>query len=300
MSQLKVLETASVGVPLRRGPLALYPVYLHEGQPAQVDPRRSVLHVAEQGAATVPSVEVENRSAMPALLVEGETIKGGLQDRCINVSVLVPAYGRVAVPVSCVERGRWGGSHHGFSRHGTFAPRRVRRTKTASVGAAYAAMGSRSSDQGAVWGSVDLELDRLGADAPSRTMLAAEGRLEAELGELAEELAAMGPLPGQRGLVVGVGRRIVSADLFASTELLAANWEALVRGYLVDAMGGEAATAQAGAALRFLHRLATAEVSAGEGLGLGTELHLRSRSVVGQALTFEGGLVHASAYAVAA
>lgn len=297
---LKVLETASIGTPVRRGGLALYPVYLHGDQGLAIEPRRDLLEVLEQGSATVPSVQVLNPSQLPALLVEGETISGGLQDRCVNVSILVPAGGRVDVPVSCIERGRWGGGHHGFTRHGTFAPRRVRRTKTATVGDAFRMSAARLSDQGAVWSSVDHELDRVGADAPSRTMLAAEERLDDEHFHLVEELAGMGPLPGQRGIVVGVGSRIVSADLFASTELLAANWRALVRGYLLDAMDAERSPSKPGAALRFLHRLAHAQAEVGRGVGLGDELHLRSRSVVGQALTFEGNLVHASAYAVAA
>lgn len=294
---LIVLETASVGAPLRRGGLALYPVYLHGDEATSIEPDRAVLQVEEQAAASVPSVVVRNVAEFPALLVEGETIKGGLQDRCVNVSILVPAHGRVEVPVSCIERGRWGGSARGFDRHGSFAPRRVRRAKTASVGAAYATGGARHSDQGAVWGSVDAELDRLEVASGSRTMLDADAKLDAELGHLADELIAMGPLPGQRGVVVGIGRRIVSADLFASTALLAANWEALVRGYLADALGEARPPAQPGAALRFLHRLSHASTSSGAGVGLGTELHLQGRSVVGQALTYEGALVHASAYA---
>lgn len=300
MDQLKVLETASVGAPIRRGGLALYPVYLHGDEPLAIEVDRGVLEVAEHGSATVPSVSVVNRAELPALLVEGETIKGGLQDRSVNVSILVPGRGRVQVPVTCIERGRWGGRASGFSRHHSFAPRRVRRTKTASVGEAFAAEGQRLSDQGAVWGSVEDELDRLAAYSPSRSMLDGERRVEAELGHVADELAAVGPLPGQRGVVVGVGSRIVSADLFASTELLAANWEALVRGYLADAVGQRQAPAQPGAALRFLHRLAGLRGREGAGVGLGTELHLRGRGVVGQVLSHEGKLVHASAYAAVA
>ena len=45
------------------------------------------------------------------------------------------------------------------------------------------------------------------------------------------EIVAAGPLPGQNGVVVSHGSRVVAMDVFASEELLAQAWESLVRGY---------------------------------------------------------------------
>ena len=49
-----------------------------------------------------------------------------------------------------------------------------------------------------------------------------------------EELARLGPLPGQCGFVVTHGPRIVGAEIFGAPELLKPHWAALVRSYLLE------------------------------------------------------------------
>jgi hypothetical protein len=92
----------------------------------------------------------------------------------------------------------------------------------------------------------------------------------------------------------------VSAELFATHEALTANWEALVRGILLDAPGQTNLRPSATSALKFLSRLASAEIISKPGVGLGVEEHVRSSRLVGQSLSFNGALVHASAFALAA
>jgi hypothetical protein len=100
--------------------------------------------------------------------------------------------------------------------------------------------------------------------------------------------------------VVAHGQRIVNAELFATHEALCANWEALMRGIVLDAPGDHNLRPSATAALKFLSRLAKAEIITKPGVGLGTEEHVRSTRLVGHSLSFEGALVHASAFALAA
>ena len=45
---------------------------------------------------------------VPHDLVEGEHFLGGKQNRTVNTSVLVPALSDLEIPVSCLERSRWG------------------------------------------------------------------------------------------------------------------------------------------------------------------------------------------------
>ena len=110
----------------------------------------------------------------------------------------------------------------------------------------------------------------------------------------------MGPLPGQCGIVLGHGKRIVAAEIFATPELLAANWEALIRAALLDAPERIEGSPSVSRALRFVTRIGTARGTSSPGVGLGEELHMETTRMVAQALTLDGAVVHASAFALAA
>lgn len=320
ISFLPDLETAAIGAPITRAGVSLFPVYL----PGRPGPTSSIatgpdaeVEISEQPNASVPSLRATNRSERPVLLVEGQVVRGGQQDRVLNVSIVVPAGQSIDIPVSCVERGRW--SHgRSFDRVGVYATRRVRRAKTESVGHALRARGDRYSDQGAVWQTVDFELARLGVQHDSASFAAVEraARPEADPGDrpgvideesrfeeirrAVGELSACGPLPGQCGLVVAHGSRVVSLECFASPDLLAAHWAALVGSIMLDAPEGRVSRPSATKALAFVRRVASRRADSAPGVGLGTERHIQSKSIAGQAVVVDDCLLHASAFALAA
>lgn len=316
------LESAAIGRPITRAGVSFFPLYLPDASRGiDIAPGTDVI-ISELGDAAVPTITVANPSTRSVLLVEGETITGGQQNRVLNVSVLVPAGATVEVPVSCVEAGRWDGESR-FSRGRTFATRRVRRIKNASVADSVRHRETKYSDQGAVWETIDFELDRMQVDSDTRAMHAAEALLDdapveqyrdldpyapappvpdrsTRLAIAADELVRTGPLRTQCGVVIAHGRRIVAVEIFATAELLAANWEALVRAALLDAPAFVEGTPSIGRAMRFVQRMAKARNVDSPGVGLGKERHLRTTRLVGQALTLQGELVHASAFALAA
>ena len=175
---IEQLERASVGRPITRDGVSLFPIYIHGGGGIDIGARPADVQITEQGSAEVPTITVTNSGQRPALLVEGETVTGGQQNRVLNVSVLVPGGATINVPVSCVEAGRWNG-RSAFERGRTFAPRRVRRVKNMTVSDSVRRGGNKSSDQGAVWNSIDYELDRLKVDSSTRAIHASELLFEA-------------------------------------------------------------------------------------------------------------------------
>jgi hypothetical protein len=298
---LHQLETASIGYPITRRGVSLFPVYVRQ-HPAHVATGAAAgTRIVEKPDATVPTLQVHNPGGSPVLLVAGETVLGGRQNRVLNVSVLVPAATVLDVPVSCVEQGRWNAGH-GFSRSDVFAPRRVRRETTRTVHRSIAADGSRHSDQSAVWESVRAELARLDAVNPTGSLDGVRARLDRgdQLARAADGLVRMGPLPGQCGIVVAHGRRVVAVDVLASPDMLACHWSALVRSHLIDAPEQPVGAPSATAALRFLHGFAGTRAQITPGVGLGREHHIDNAKVTGQALVWDDVLVHASAFALAA
>ena len=89
-----------------------------------------LLEVNELDPPEVPKLAVTNLSDLPVLLVEGEMLVGGDQNRTMNVTVLCPPQTRTVVPVSCVEAGRWG-ARRTMSGKRKHAPGSLRAAKTA-------------------------------------------------------------------------------------------------------------------------------------------------------------------------
>lgn len=309
------LDTAAIGRPITREGVSLFPLYLPGRSVIDIAPNSGDLEITEKGSAQVPSIEVRNPGTRPVLLVEGETITGGQQDRVLNVSVLVPARGHVEVPVSCVEADRWDGPMH-FDRGRTFATRRVRRAKSISVADSILSSESKLSDQPMVWDAVDRELRRLEVDSPTRSLRDGDVVLDdrrmrlprewegdtrnRDLSIAAEKMTRRGPLPGQCGVVIAHGFRVVTAEIFASAELLAANWSALVRAAFLDAPTESVRSTSVDQALRFVSQMATAPRVESPGVGLGNESHLRTPQLVGQSLILGHNLVHACAFTLGA
>ncbi|MBC8365373.1 MAG: hypothetical protein H8E59_10265 [Actinobacteria bacterium] len=296
------LEHAAIGRPITRLGFSLFPVYLPPSDlpPIATGPGSGLI-VDELPNASVPTLSVTNPTDRAILLIEGECLVGGAQNRTLNVSVLVPAGATLKIPVTCLEQGRWG-SRRAFQHGSAMAPRRVRRTKQDAVAARLVTVGAptheRHADQGAVWHVVDEELGRMGIDSSSRAMADADAFIERDSGRhrAVEDLIQIGPLPGQCGLVVSHGRRIVATELFASTELLQPHWGAIIRSHLLEHPTADGRPS-AGRALRFLNRLATSPSERREGLGHGTEHHVRTDRLVGQALVLPTALIHAGAFA---
>ncbi|MDE0138539.1 MAG: VWA domain-containing protein [bacterium] len=293
------LERAAVGRPITRLGISLFPVYLPGNDLPEIATGPDAgLVIEELRASRVPSLEVTNPTTHPVLIPEGEQLIGGLQDRVLNTSVLVAPSTHLDIPVSCLEQGRWG-DRRDFGHGRAFAPRRTRRAKNASVADSVRREGSRRSDQAAVWNVIDQELAHLGVDSGTRAVRDAEQflRRDRQRAHVIRRLARRGPLPGQCGVVVAHGRRVVAIEVFGNRDLLLPHWEGLVRSHLLErptANGHPSATL----ALHRIGRFAGAAAVANRGVGLGTELHVNDRRTVGQALIHQGAVVHASAFMI--
>ena len=210
--------------------------------------------------AEVNRLVLVNNSKRPLLLLAGEIVTGGKQDRVIGKDRIVPAESDpVDLSVFCVEPGRWvptNGKYEFGSAGGV-------------VGGVVAAPVVRSKamaakDQQQVWDSVRSSqramattVEVTGA-APAVNATTSYARVM-DNKEVQKQVDAVAE-PVQRnyesvirqlrdknavGVVVAVNGEIVWADIFASTHLLQKYWPKLVRSYATEAVvtrakGGEA------------------------------------------------------------
>ncbi|HVP54777.1 MAG TPA: DUF6569 family protein [Candidatus Eisenbacteria bacterium] len=198
--------------------------------------------------AQVNRLVLVNNSDRPLLLLAGEVVTGGKQDRVIGVDRIVPPKSDpIDLSVFCVEAGRWVASSEYFgSMNSAMAQPSVR----------MPAMAAR--DQRSVWDSVARASGGMAAAAPqggpairgttsyAKVMQNPEvqktvASVAANYDGLLRELRQV----GAKGVVVAVNGRITWADVFASTDLLEKYWQKLIRSYAAESLTDASAGGQA-------------------------------------------------------
>jgi len=204
-------------------------------RPGQPMPRR-------QQGAEVNRLVLYNNSNKPLLLLAGEIVTGGKQDRVIGADRIVPPQtGPIDLGVFCVEPGRWVVTSARFgSMGGQMAQPAVRAPAMAeqnqsrvweNVRAAQASVAAKAAPADAATVNSTSSYAQVFSSPPVAKMFAGYGGIENETAIL-RELREKGAV----GVVVAVGDRVLWADLFASTDLLTKYWPKLMRSYVAEAM----------------------------------------------------------------
>jgi hypothetical protein len=296
-SGLKVLE------PIRNGSLTVFPVVASKSYPTgaflTLDEglrsgdvvvteygnvrglvRRHNAPPVQRDTAEVNRLVLINNSKRPLLLLAGEIVAGGKQDRVIGKDRIVPPESDpVDLSVFCVEPGRWVATSANFGTSGA--------TYAAGVGAAVGSSNGNAStlmvqpsvrakamgdkDQAQVWAEVRKEQQSVTVEVAGATPAAADElnstssyavvmenkRVKQEVDKIAKPIerdyqSLIQQLRDRKavGVVVAVNGHVIWSDVFASTELLEKYWPKLVRSYASEAVvtqtkGGKATMSEA-------------------------------------------------------
>jgi hypothetical protein len=215
--------------------------------------------------AEVNRLVLVNNSKHPLILLAGEIVTGGKQDRVIGKDRLVPAESDpIDLSVFCVEPGRWTATKANF---GGF--------DSAMGGPALRAKVMSDKNQEMVWSEVRKAQSSMVAQL-SPPMAAAVGGTSSyarvmqndEVKQKVDAVAA--PLQHDYqsvikqlhdrnavGVVVAVNGEIIWADIFANTSLLEKYWPKLVRSYAAEAIVNHSKSTETDvkAAQRFLDNM---------------------------------------------
>ena len=293
-----------IGPPLAAGPLRLFPLFVTgPSAPDYVSGPEAgsagAITVVERGdGASVPELVLTSGTALPLLLLEGETVLGVKQNRTLNVSVLCLPHTPTVIPVSCVEVGRWG-TAQAVSHSPRLSPSSLRAAKTRSVVNSVRTRKSKRSDQHLVWDHVAAYSRDLAHHSPTAAL---EDVAEAAAPDVAAIVAGLRPVEGQRGVLAVSRSGVVALDLFDKPATLTAYWDGLLSGYGLDALGlagaGPAAFDSADAQA-FLDRVLAAPATGSAAVALGDEIHFGDDDVTGGALVWEAAVVHLAAFGAA-
>jgi hypothetical protein len=235
-------------------------------------------NVAYSSGASVNELALVNRSGKKLLLLAGEVIVGGKQDRIVQEDRLIPPVSiPVALSVFCVEHGRWTPRTAGYNSGGGGAARAAApdEAKFSSLGAvAHPKLRGVAQDkkaQGEVWNEVSANNTKLGTSNSTDTYqeVYASKRVSAQMDDYQRALEREVLRPGVVGVVVARNGKAVWADVFASQRLFASYWPKLLKSYAVDALGDNTSEARPSVAeaARYLNdREGTISTSTQEGV----------------------------------
>jgi hypothetical protein len=240
---------------------------------------RAGTNIPRVSGAEVNRLVLVNNSDRPLLLLAGEVVTGGKQDRVIGVDRIVPPKsGPIDLSVFCVEPGRWVTSSEHFDSM---------KSQMAQPSVRMPAMATRN--QQTVWDTVTSAVGGMAMAAPqaSASLRATSSYAKAmQNPEVQKKVASLADdydgllrelrKVGAKGVVVAINGRITWADAFANTDLLEKYWQKLIRSYAADSLTTVSANGQADqkSAQLFLDQLqGTREVSETEpGLYRRTEI----------------------------
>lgn len=207
--------------------------------------REGILPWSEpDGGAQVNELALVNHSDHPLILLAGEIVTGGKQDRIVGRDRIIPGHSRpVSLDVFCVEPHRWRETSIEFGASGSSMAQPSVRAK---------AMADRNQQE--VWNEVARSRAGFAAMVPgyeARTIDSSSSYAAAvENGAVKRQLEAiasplehsyekwMQQLRAQHavGAVIAVNRELIWVDLFASPSLLEKYWPKLIRSYAAEAL----------------------------------------------------------------
>lgn len=183
------------------------------------------IKIEEGGEFEFNGVQISNTGPKPILLIAGDLVVGGHQDRVVAHDTLIQPGETKDVEVYCVEAGRSTGDTDEFKPADTPVPYRVRRE----------AMFARSQDR--VWGAVS-SFNGLASAAPATQTV--QGGLNTErvqnyVKDHSAELAAkLAEVPNAIGYVVIIDGKPDMVEIFGSNALLKRLAPHMLKGLAAD------------------------------------------------------------------
>jgi len=240
--------------------------------------------VKECEHSTVNTLIVKNNSVTPLILVDGEEIIGGDQNRIVNATILIAPNSEEKIPVNCTEHGRWAYKSE-FKQSEYMANYRTRSAKEKAVRA-------NMSGQQAVWDSInDLEMSR-SFSSPTQAMSESYENLKVDLDEFISNFKAV---DGQTGAVIIIDGEIKGFELFLNSQIYHEYHEKILKSYLIDTdINDSIFTIDTEVARDLIVEALSVEYAAKKSNGLEEAFEFENSNGLGTAYIYKDELLHMS------
>ena len=209
--------------------------------PTSILPERTV-HEAMEAGASVNTLTIENTSNEPIYIMAGDIVIGGNQDRVIAEDMIaMPNSGKIAVPVFCVEPGRWSPREnptknapvtnqeqdgiYAFTGYFNVASNSIRKTV------------KNEKNQGEVWAKVGDMRSRNNVQSGSSTygdLASSKSFTDARDAYMNKFSNLFDNSTDIVGCIVVSGDKVLACDIFGTPELFKKQYKVLLHSYVSD------------------------------------------------------------------
>ncbi len=267
----------------------------------------SGLRVSETGS--VPTLHFSNKTGKEILILQGEYVEGGKQNRMVAANVYMAKAFEGDVPVNCVEEHRWSTGYDSLNiglniedpfRPGFRNPPRQRRRQDdrfySSMRMATKGVCSASSrGQGEVWGQVNK---LIGDHKVSSRTGNINDVFNHKQDELSDYVSNFQYTPGAVGIVVAIeqdGKKIYGTDIFDQSTTMEKNFSKLLESYILEAVSSGSSIRQTKKEISaFLGYINNIKFNERKPVSLGRDFLLNGDKIEGSALVYESTPVYVS------
>ncbi|MEM4240433.1 MAG: DUF6569 family protein [Candidatus Woesearchaeota archaeon] len=220
----------------------------------------------------VSELAVNNDTGKDVLIVAGEYLVGGGQNRMVSASVYLAAGYQGKIPVRCVEHGRSRGQSRGFGYGGHTTP---------SV--------KHAKDQDETWHEVATTLYMTGTESHTQDFSQVMAQKSEDLEAIARRFAIK---PSQVGFVAVIGmpdNKKYVLEFFDDPEIMKKHYDKIMNGIVAEAIPHSSArlSVDKGEITQFLEEIKSATLTPGHVASKGQEYEIITPSASGSTLICE-------------
>ncbi|WP_462315016.1 ARPP-1 family domain-containing protein [Methanobrevibacter sp.] len=243
-----------------------------------------LVEVKECETSTVNTLIVKNNAVTPLILIDGEEVVGGDQNRIVNSTILVEAKSEMKIPVSCTEKGRWAYKSE-FKQSDYIANFNTRRAKEH-------ASRTHKHYQDVIWSSISsLEVENHYA-SPTCAMEESYENLKIDHGKIIKEFNIES---GQNGVLIIVNGEVKGFELFLNPEIYREFHEKILKSYLIDSkIDDKTFAVNIDAARDVIQKAFATTFEKRDNIGLEEAFEFENDDGIGTLYSFKENIIHLS------
>lgn len=241
-----------------------------------------LVNVKECEQSQVNTLIVENNAVTPLILIDGEEVVGGDQNRIVSQTVIIAPQSSMKIPVNCSEQGRWAYKKE-FVHSDYIANYNTRRAKE------YARRRNHSV-QHTVWSSIhDVEADYSFA-SPTSALSESYDNLKKNHNEIVKSFEIA---DGQNGVLVIVDGEIKGFEVFLNSDIYKQFHEKIIKSYLIDSkLENSMFAVNVEEAKSVINSATDSSFELKESIGLEESYEFENDNGLGVISTYKGEIIH--------
>jgi len=267
-------------------------------EPLEVALAKGAVTITEtSGAGEVPFLLLKNGGDDAVILLDGEEVVGGKQNRIINTTLVISAHSTVKIPVSCVQAGRWKFEKSDFQSAKSVFRSKSRAVQKATVTDNVRKSGSFHSNQNAVWDQVSNSLSELGVESKTRDFSEARERVAHRIDEFVK---AIRPAESQVGAIFITSKDVLGLEMVATPALFSKLCEKVVRSFAFEVLDAPSVNGiSVDRAPQWWEKIVQSPFTRHKSPAAGEDIRLNGDGLVGSGLIWNETLIHFSCFPMA-